>query len=87
MEASPSTSADIAYPSSQSPTLPPFLPERGLFHAVEPLGIDGCLRSRKAPDAVASQHSLLEAPMGRGILLWLIGVPIPLIILILLFWR
>jgi len=25
--------------------------------------------------------------MGRGILLWLIGVPIPLIILILLFWR
>jgi hypothetical protein len=26
-------------------------------------------------------------PMGRGILLWLIGVPIPLILLILLFWR
>jgi hypothetical protein len=26
-------------------------------------------------------------PMGRGILLWLLGVPIPVIILILLFWR
>ncbi|HCL66911.1 MAG TPA: hypothetical protein DIC56_19155 [Rhizobium sp.] len=25
--------------------------------------------------------------MGRGILLWLLGVPIPLVILILLFWR
>jgi len=25
--------------------------------------------------------------MGRGILLWLLGVPIPIIILILLFWR
>jgi hypothetical protein len=28
-----------------------------------------------------------EDHMGRGILLWLIGVPIPVIILILLFWR
>jgi len=25
--------------------------------------------------------------MGRGILLWLLGVPIPVIILILLFWH
>ena len=25
--------------------------------------------------------------MGRGILLWLLGVPIPIIILILLFWH
>lgn len=25
--------------------------------------------------------------MGRGILLWFLGVPIPLIILIMLFWR
>jgi hypothetical protein len=28
-----------------------------------------------------------ESLMGRGILLWLLGVPIPIIILILLFWR
>jgi len=26
-------------------------------------------------------------PMGRGILLWLVGVPIPIIILILIFWH
>jgi len=25
--------------------------------------------------------------MGRGILLWLLGVPIPVIILIMLLWR
>jgi hypothetical protein len=28
-----------------------------------------------------------EVNMGRGILLWLLGVPIPVIILILLLWR
>lgn len=28
-----------------------------------------------------------EAPMGRGILLWLLGIPIPIILLILLFAR
>jgi hypothetical protein len=28
-----------------------------------------------------------EAFMGRGILLWLLGIPIPIIILILLFLR
>lgn len=29
----------------------------------------------------------MEAKMGRGILLWLIGVPIPIIILLALFWH
>jgi hypothetical protein len=28
-----------------------------------------------------------EANLGRGILLWLLGVPIPVIILVLLFWH
>jgi hypothetical protein len=28
-----------------------------------------------------------EATMARGALLWLLGVPIPIIILFLLFWR
>jgi hypothetical protein len=28
-----------------------------------------------------------EVVMGRGILLWLLGVPIPIIILLALFWR
>jgi hypothetical protein len=31
-------------------------------------------------------HGFMEAKMGRGILLWLIGVPIPIIILLWLFF-
>jgi hypothetical protein len=30
---------------------------------------------------------LREAEMGRGILLWLLGVPIPVIILLALIWH
>jgi hypothetical protein len=29
----------------------------------------------------------LERMMGKGILLWLLGIPIPIILLILLFWH
>jgi hypothetical protein len=29
----------------------------------------------------------MEVNMGRGILLWLLGVPIPIIILLALFWH
>ena len=38
----------------------------------------------------AEQRSLfliMEDEMGRGILLWLLGVPIPIIILLALFWH
>jgi hypothetical protein len=28
-----------------------------------------------------------EAGMGKGLLMWLIGIPIPIIILVLLFWH
>ncbi|MDP5278432.1 hypothetical protein Q9Q95_05810 [Sphingomonas sp. DG1-23] len=28
-----------------------------------------------------------EAAMGKGILLWLLGIPLPIIILLLLFWH
>lgn len=28
-----------------------------------------------------------EADMGKGILLWLLGIPIPIIILLLIFWH
>jgi hypothetical protein len=28
-----------------------------------------------------------EAVMGKGILLWLIGIPIPIILLFLIFWH
>ena len=39
--------------------------------------------------AAALQHhsKSQETIMGRGILLWLLGIPIPIIILILLFWH
>jgi len=29
----------------------------------------------------------MEVDMGRGILLWLLGVPIPIIIIVALLWR
>jgi hypothetical protein len=29
----------------------------------------------------------MEGTMGRGILLWLLGVPIPIIIILALLWR
>ncbi|HWU95036.1 MAG TPA: hypothetical protein VN029_05525 [Sphingomonas sp.] len=29
----------------------------------------------------------LEGMMGKGILLWLLGIPIPIILLILIFWH
>jgi hypothetical protein len=37
--------------------------------------------------ALLLRHELKERIMGRGILLWLLGVPIPIIILLALFWR
>jgi len=57
----------------------PLLPTRspGTFHLrSNSPAIDECLGS-----------GWKESLMGRGILLWLLGVPIPVIILILLFWR
>lgn len=84
MGASPSTSADLSFHCLPTPA--PCLCDTGLFHAVEHLWQPECFPDERRPEEVASQQSK-EAPMGRGILLWLIGVPIPLILLILLFWR
>jgi hypothetical protein len=36
--------------------------------------------------AFSSHEELMEAKMGKGILLWLLGVPIPVIILLWLFF-
>jgi hypothetical protein len=36
---------------------------------------------------IVVRHPAMEAAMGRGILLWLLGVPIPVIILIALLYR
>jgi hypothetical protein len=38
-------------------------------------------------DCTFLEHQLKEVAMGRGILLWLLGVPIPIIILLALFWH
>lgn len=43
---------------------------------------------RRVPDDVDVLQGLKEAEMGKGILLWLLGVPIPVIIILwLLFGR
>ena len=36
---------------------------------------------------ILSIHNMKEKTMGRGILLWLVGVPIPVILLLSLFWH
>jgi hypothetical protein len=38
------------------------------------------------PLAFSFHEEIMEAKMGRGILLWLLGVPIPVIILLWLFF-
>jgi hypothetical protein len=43
----------------------------------------GCLLEVLTPAKSTSQ----ETKMGKGILLWLLGIPIPIIILLLLFWH
>jgi hypothetical protein len=37
--------------------------------------------------SLTPQANVKESHMGRSILLWLVGVPIPIIILLALFWR
>lgn len=34
-----------------------------------------------------ASRRFLEVHMGKGILLWLLGIPIPVIILLLIFWH
>jgi hypothetical protein len=41
------------------------------------------IESRRVCDPFSAEFSA----MGRAILLWLLGVPIPIIILLALFWR
>lgn len=36
---------------------------------------------------MAKTAAHLEDPMGKGILLWLLGVPIPVIIILALIWH
>jgi hypothetical protein len=52
---------------------------RGTFH-----GRKGCQGDEKSPAVAARDGANLqtEAVMGRGMLLWLIGIPLPIILLI-----
>ncbi len=42
--------------------------------------------TRRTASRSLMRHWFMEAKMGRGILLWLLGVPIPIIILLWLFF-
>jgi hypothetical protein len=56
---------------------------------VEPGNVRGCWplteNQRRAPPKQV--RCAEEDNMGKGILLWLLGIPIPIIILILIFWH
>ena len=47
------------------------------------------LRGTEKPEAgcIATETNKRVVVMGKGILMWLIGIPIPIIILLLLFWH
>ena len=47
----------------------------------------GSLRDGIWNDRPYAANHIRRKIMGRGILLWLLGVPIPIIILLALFWR
>jgi hypothetical protein len=40
---------------------------------------------RLLPRYPITVYRLMEAPMGKGLLLWLIGIPLPIILLVWLF--
>jgi hypothetical protein len=42
--------------------------------------------TQRAASRSLMRHRFMEAKMGRGLLLWLLGVPIPIIILLWLFF-
>jgi hypothetical protein len=44
-------------------------------------------RNRTAKAPLSFHRPIGEAHMGRSLLLWLLGIPIPIIILLALFWR
>ena len=77
------SSGDV--PSTAGTILSPPLSSQaaGLFVGTNHFG--GNERSSK--ELCLRRNNLREVFMGRGILLWLLGIPIPIIILIMLFAR
>ena len=63
-------------------------PARHRFGDAEPDAARGCWPLTKNRSARRrTMRRAEEDNMGRGILLWLLGVPIPIIILLLIFWH
>jgi hypothetical protein len=60
-----------------------------LFHRRRTKSFHSASERKSLPDIVTASITIShrEAFMGRGILLWLLGIPIPIIILIMLFVR
>jgi len=46
-----------------------------------------CGGTTRAPKGSSPTGNEQEDAMGKGILMWLIGIPIPIIILLLIFWH
>jgi hypothetical protein len=47
----------------------------------------GAARTRCAPPRSQNNDGVRAMGFGRGALLWLLGVPLPIVILLALFWR
>ena len=66
-------------------------PAREISRHIQPI-TTRCARSTEArrnqtsPSAFQAMGLLMEETMGRGLLLWLLGVPIPMIIFLWLFF-
>ena len=68
-------------------TFPGFFPVQAATEAASPRLANGTCNHR--PHHWCNHAATLEwrIIMGRGILLWLLGVPIPIIIILALVWR
>ena len=74
-----------AFPLNVSIVSHPYLAALGISPTLPALAPSGEVELL-FPSGVYSQIQT-EAIMGRGILLWLLGVPIPVILLLALLWR
>lgn len=53
-----------------------------------PHSVNDVVEERISPGTVSTATETMKGVvMGKGILMWLIGIPIPIIILLLIFWR
>jgi hypothetical protein len=65
----------------------PCLPETRTFDAFATLLWNLCAHREFYPHHHCCNELEVDMGFGRGILLWLLGIPIPIILLIALFWH